>query len=421
MVSNMNPPISINRVKLKEVAVINMGQSPAGDTYNNVGAGTPLLNGPTEFGLSHPTTSVYTTAPTKTCRKGDLLFCVRGSTTGRMNWADREYCIGRGICAIRAMSGIDDTFFVYYTIVSELDRLLSLCAGSVFPNISVDDLESFEISWPDKDDRTNVVAILRTLDDRILLNSQININLEEIGKMLFKRWFVDFEFPNEEGKPHKSSGGVLVDSELGRIPRGWHIKELGELTDIVVETVMPQESLEASFLHYSIPAYDESERPVLNSGQEIKSMKFLIDNESVLVSKLNPEKMRIWLPFVKENNKAICSTEFIVYKAKKGLSRVFIYFVVKTNKFSDFFSSLVTGSTGSRQRVPPKDTLSFKIAFPKEELLVWQFCKTIDPLIKMRGLNLDQIGVLSQIRDLLLPKLMSGKIRVPVLQKAVET
>lgn len=98
MVSNMSFQISNNKVKLKEVAVINMGQSPAGDTYNMLAMGTPLLNGPTEFGLSHPTISVWTTAPAKTCRKGDLLFCVRGSTTGRMNWADREYCIGRGIC-----------------------------------------------------------------------------------------------------------------------------------------------------------------------------------------------------------------------------------------------------------------------------------------------------------------------------------
>ena len=194
----MASPTESNKVELKEVAIIIMGQSPPGRTYNNNGIGTPLLNGPTEFGLSHPAVTLWTTVPTKKCNKDDLLFCVRGSTTGRMNRADREYCIGRGICAIRATARDNDTYFIYYSIVNELPRLLTKCAGSVFPNISLSDLESFEISWPNENDRTNVVAILKSLDNKISLNNQENINLEEVGKALFKHWFIDFEFPDEQ-------------------------------------------------------------------------------------------------------------------------------------------------------------------------------------------------------------------------------
>lgn len=83
---------------------IEMGQSPPGNSYNTEQKGVPLLNGPTEFGSTHPTPIQWTTSPTKICNKGDLLICVRGSTTGRMNWADQSYCIGRGLAAIRPLS-----------------------------------------------------------------------------------------------------------------------------------------------------------------------------------------------------------------------------------------------------------------------------------------------------------------------------
>src|SRR5690606_11171786 len=90
---------------LREIANIVMGQSPAGDTCNSHGVGIPLLNGPTEFGSHHPLPVQHTTAPNRFAEAGDLLFCVRGSTTGRMNWADQRYAIGRGIAAIHHKRG----------------------------------------------------------------------------------------------------------------------------------------------------------------------------------------------------------------------------------------------------------------------------------------------------------------------------
>ena len=74
-----------------------MGQSPEGDDCNNEGVGEPLLNGPTEFGFYSPSPIQWTTNGKKHCVEGDLLFCVRGSTTGRMNWANQSYAIGRGL------------------------------------------------------------------------------------------------------------------------------------------------------------------------------------------------------------------------------------------------------------------------------------------------------------------------------------
>ena len=97
---------------LSEVAMIIMGQSPQGETCNVNGKGLPLLNGPTEFGIKSPTPIQFTIDPKKKCQIGDVLFCVRGSTTGRMNWADKVYAIGRGLAAIRHKEGSEYQHFI---------------------------------------------------------------------------------------------------------------------------------------------------------------------------------------------------------------------------------------------------------------------------------------------------------------------
>ena len=162
-------------MKLGDVAEIIMGQSPKGEPYNTEGIGVPLLNGPTEFGPSHPDPASWTTAPTKICEQSDLLFCVRGSTTGRMNWADQPYCLGRGVAAFRAKSNNrEDTRFIYHQLQLRLPALLANASGSVFPNLSAKDFQAFEIDWPDKPERFTIARLLGLLDDKIDLTRIIH-------------------------------------------------------------------------------------------------------------------------------------------------------------------------------------------------------------------------------------------------------
>ena len=353
-----------------------------------------------------------------------MLYSIAG-TIGRVSIVTEDILpanTNQAVAIIRPnLEKISLQYLRYALINPELKKLLlSKVVHAVQANLSLTEIGNCPIPIPKSEEQQSMAKILSDLDSKIELNQQMNKTLESIGQAIFKRWFVDFEFPNEEGKPYKSSGGEMVDSELGPIPLNWEIKELGELSEIAKKTINPQELPNTDFQHYSIPAYDESESPVLSSGHEIKSIKSLVDNESVLVSKLNPEINRIWLPFVRGNDKAICSTEFIVYKPKKGISRIFIYHIVKTNKFLDFFSSLVTGSTGSRQRVPPKDTLKYKLTIPRDKTIVKYFCEITSPLLIRGALNLDQRSVLAQIRNFLLPRLMSGRIRVPLSKDHME-
>lgn len=136
------------RTKLGDMADLVMGQSPDGSTYNKTGNGLPLLNGPTEFGDDHPTPAQWTTNPKKRCQPDDLLLCVRGNTTGRMNRADQVYALGRGVAAIRGKTGKGHTRFIRHAIHYRLAKLLVGSGRSTFPNIGKDDIVPFEVYAP---------------------------------------------------------------------------------------------------------------------------------------------------------------------------------------------------------------------------------------------------------------------------------
>ncbi|NDC89749.1 MAG: restriction endonuclease subunit S, partial [Bacteroidetes bacterium] len=177
---------------LKDVADIVMGQSPTGETCNRDGTGLPLLNGPTEFGPMHPYPTQFTTDAKKKSNIGDLLFCVRGSTTGRMNWADQEYAIGRGIAAIRHRENQKLQPLVRAAIEVHLPALLQSATGSTFPNVSSPQLGAVPFPAVSMSEAESMAATLGALDDKIDLNRRMNETLEAMARALFKDWFVDF-------------------------------------------------------------------------------------------------------------------------------------------------------------------------------------------------------------------------------------
>ncbi|NCY21140.1 restriction endonuclease subunit S [bacterium] len=208
---------------LLKVAKVIMGQSPPGETYNEVGDGMPLLNGPTEFGMTSPSCTQFTTDSRRECEVGDLIFCVRGSTTGRMNLADRKYSLGRGVCGIRGATAAE-TRFVKYCIQTRLHALLQVAGGGTFPNLTKDDIEGFEIPWPEN--RVRIAGILSAYDE-LIENCQRRIKiLEEMARALYREWFVHFRFPGHESVPR-------VPSPLGDIPLGGEVEPFTEMADVL--------------------------------------------------------------------------------------------------------------------------------------------------------------------------------------------
>jgi type I restriction enzyme S subunit len=126
--------------------------------------------------------------------------------------------------------------YIYQKLISQkmlhqINEIAESRSGT-FPQITFDAIKNIELNLPSLKEQKRIADILTALDDKIELNNQMNQTLEEIASLLYKRWFVDFEFPDDKGNPYKSSGGEMVDSELGMIPKGWEVKELGEVLEI---------------------------------------------------------------------------------------------------------------------------------------------------------------------------------------------
>jgi type I restriction enzyme, S subunit len=151
---------------LGEIADVVMGLSPVGTSYNQEGVGVPLINGPTEFTRRHPVAKQWTTAPARFCKRGDTLICVRGSSTGRMNVADTQYCIGRGVAAVTAR-GDNHQEFVKYALTAIVSDLLKLQAGSTFPSIDARVIRGGRLLIPEPAEQRMVAEALKDADDHI--------------------------------------------------------------------------------------------------------------------------------------------------------------------------------------------------------------------------------------------------------------
>ena len=194
------------------------------------------------------------------------------------------------------------------------------------------------------------------------------------------------------------------------MPDDWETTQLGNAVNISTKSFNPVKNPDVLLEHYSIPAYDETLFPVMEYASSVKSNKFIIEKGCFLVSKLNPTIRRIWMPYCLTPH-AVCSTEFIVYKAKKHELTDFLYSLVYSESFFDFMCSHVTGSTGSRQRTTPSETLNFEFTLPDTDTIE-AYTDIAHPIYEQIQNNTLQSQHLSALRDALLPRLMSGELDV---------
>jgi type I restriction enzyme S subunit len=248
------------------------------------------------------------------------------------------------------------------------------------------------------------------LDDKIELNNKINQELENLAQTLFKQWFIDFEFPNQNGDPYKSSGGEMVDSELGEIPKGWEVGNLNQVAELLKKNVKPFDNPNTVYHHYSLPFFDSGKMPSNELGENILSSKYQVLEHSILVSKLNPRIPRIWT-IIKPNANSICSTEFQVMKSFEDRFFPFINSLCSSEGYINSIQSKVTGTSSSHQRVNPKDIINYEMVLP-HIFLVNQFYNSIYDTLVLIDDNRKENQELTNLRDTLLPKLISGELEL---------
>ncbi|MBX6765217.1 MAG: restriction endonuclease subunit S [Rubrobacteraceae bacterium] len=415
--------------RLREVSEIVMGQSPPGETYNERGDGLPFFQGVADFNYRHPTPRVFCSAPSRIAEPGDILLSVR-APIGRVNVADRKCAIGRGLSIIRAKRP-DDSRYLEFALRG-LERTWEAIegSGSVFGNATRRDLEELRLPWPERaSDRKAIAHILGTLDDKIELNRRMSETLEAMARALFKWWFVDFEPVRAklEGrwKCGQSLPGLpahlydlfpdrLVDSELGEIPEGWEVGRLGDVAE------HPRRGLKPVDIEPSTPyiALEHMPRRSIalsewGTGDGLGSSKFRFKKGEILFGKLRPYFHKVGVAPVD----GVCSTDIVVVTPKRPNWFGFVLGQVSSVEFVEYTDA---GSTGTKMpRTSWADMARYQVVLPLEPVAE-AFAGLVRPAIDRIIAGILESRTLAALRDALLPKLISGELRVKDAERFLE-
>ncbi|ODU41197.1 MAG: hypothetical protein ABS96_32745 [Lysobacteraceae bacterium SCN 69-123] len=355
-----------------------------------------------------------------------MVSCI-GSDMGKVAVAT-QLCVTNQQINSLVVDTEDDSLFVYYNLSMRKQELQDIAGGSAQPILNKTDFGLLTLELPPPPIQRAIVRVLAVLDDKIEINRRMNRTLETLAQKLFKSWFVDFDpvvAKSEGRKPFGLSDELAAlfpsefeDTELGLVPLGWRPAPLGDAIQLVRDLVDPQAAGLEEFDHYSIPAFDSGQRPVREMGSAIKSGKYLVPDDAILLSKLNPETPRVWWPTPDAHRRAIASTEFLVCRARTGVSRTWLYWQLRDADFLDEFATRVTGTSNSHQRVRPDDLLRL-VRLDPGQALRHRFAELVEASTKRMVVNLAQSQKLAALRDLLLPRLLSGELRVPVAESAM--
>ncbi|EPJ45334.1 MAG: hypothetical protein OFPII_28540 [Osedax symbiont Rs1] len=452
-----------------DIAIITMGQSPKGTDCNNLENGIPLLNGPTEFSDWHPYPIQFTTDPKKYAEEGDLLFCVRGSTTGRMNWAEQKYAIGRGIASFRHRLGKEYHAYLRALVEYKLPILLQSATGSTFPNVSRTQLLELEIDVPFGEAALAISRIIDSLDKKIYLNQQTNQTLEQMAQTLFKSWFVDFDpvfdnilcnanyqlenlpadFPDElrpkakqrltapQNNPEKTSiereknGNKAFPSEfefneqLGWIPKGWEDGSFEKVADALSGYAFKGKD-------FSVDGYAVIKIKNISTDRTvsifdvnrippeigISASRFLLSDGDIIMAMTGAGSVGRFGVIASESNEPYYLNQRVCKlspKLKNGIPFLFAA-LNKTGVEEGIFK----GAQGSGQpNISANGILATKLLVPNVksiELFNTLLMEAFNQKITLRK----ESYTLTKLRDTLLPKLISGELQVSSLRTSGE-
>jgi len=333
--------------------------------------------------------------------------------------------LGQRIMQYRANREVLNPHFLLYSFLSnDLQHQFRMHdgSGSVVSHIRVPDCLKFEINLPELNTQNNIVTILKSLDDKIELNRKMNETLEEMARAIFKSWFVDFDPVHAKARGEKPAGmpeeiANLFPSEfvhsdlLGKpIPKGWLVKPLKELIDF-----NPTRKLQKGSV---VPYVEMSSLP--EQGMSIKSFyerefksgsKFV--NGDTLFARITPcleNGKTAFVDCLKDSEVGWGSTEFIVMRSKAGISNFFSYLVARSEWFRTVAIGSMTGSSG-RQRASKEALEELLVAVPCEAVFK-AFNDLIDATPEKIKASHRESQTLTELRDSLLPKLISGEIEV---------
>lgn len=344
----------------------------------------------------------------------------RKGTVGSIEYSDYDFWAIDTTYVLRLKSKKDDLKFWYYFIKTlNLDKMNS---HSAVPGLNREAVYKIRVNiLANIEERRKVSYILSTLDEKIEINNQINKKIEEMAQAIFKHWFVDFEFPNENGEPYKSSGGEMVESELGMIPKGWEVSDIETLTELIIDyrgktpKKLGKDWSPMGIIALSAKSVKNGKLVNLDQAKRVDKelyslwMKDELEYGDILLTSEAPLGE---LYFIASDEKYCLSQRLFAIRANKNyISSEILYMYLRTPDVMKDIENRATGTTvtGIRQ----SELRKVRVLKPTKAIQD-QFQKFITTVLNKISLNEKENFRLINVRDALLPKLMSGEIRVPI-------
>ena len=347
--------------------------------------------------------------------EGDIVFSRVGSVDRCSYVSDKEVgWLFSGRCLrVRCNREVYPLYIYYYFCLESVKQYIrNVAVGATMPSINTQIMSEIPISLPSLEEQRRIAGILGAIDDKIENNRRINTNLELQAQALYKQWFVDFEFPNEEGKPYKSSGGKMVDSELGLIPEGWSVGKLEDIGDIIgggtpskavaeyytkngIAWITPKD-LSVSHLKFTA----KGETDITELGYKNSSAK-IMPRGSVLFSSRAP------IGYISIAKNDICTNQGFKSVVPNNGCTAFVYYFLLSN--TENIESKATGSTFKEASGALMKSL--ELVIPSEDILE-KFEKIMSPIFESQEKFEAENETLATLRDTLLPKLMNGEIKL---------
>ena len=369
---------------------------------------SPYIYNTTNFisraGFENSSTEIY---PIDT-----VLVAMYGATAGKASLLKMEACTNQAICAILPNKDYSSTF-LKYSIDTLYDHLVGLSSGSARDNLSQAELKKLKLIMPPtKDEQNKLVSILASIDRKIELNQAINQNLEAMAKQLYDYWFVQFDFPNEDGKPYKSSEGEMVWNEkLKRnIPKEWCAITISEVENNIITGKTPSCADEDNFggdipfitiddIRGNLFVFN-SQRTLSTKGAESQTKKYLPIG-SLSVSCIGTIGVMGFIAKLSQTNQQINSIVF-----ENEYNREFVYFALKL-----YFENAKAKTGNVFANMSKDEFASIKVGYPPKRILQ-VFHNKVAAIFDSIKNNIDEINALTKQRDELLPLLMNGQITI---------
>lgn len=294
--------------------------------------------------------------------------------------------------------------YLYYTL--KTFDLASLNVGSAVPSLTTEVLNDVLVSVPDINTQTAIAEILSSLDDKIELNNKINQELENLAQTLFKQWFIDFEFPNENGEPYKSAGGEMVESELGEIPKGWEVKSLDEVAEYLNGLALQKFPAQEGEDYLPVIKIRELRQGITQASDKASTEvpdKYIIQNGDVLFAWSGSLMIDFWTNGIGALNQHLFKV------TSENYPKWFYFYWTKFHL--DEFIKIAESKATTMGHIQRKHLTEAKVSVPNSKHLN-QFNDNFENIVNAIISNREENQELTNLRDTLMPKLISGEIKI---------